>query len=176
MQGENVTISLTITNAGLATARNVVVKSPLKRFDWEKVCENELQKEFQTIDVGETKKIEYTYKVQNSGEYVVDKAQIQYFASETREVTKGESNVVKGVQVLTAMQDKARKALRVSAYVTYGALKTVEDYVYMSKWIGSISALIIVNQVLLKIKRALQSLRRIAAVRGLEGEDNAKLD
>jgi hypothetical protein len=114
------------------------------------------------------------YNVKDAGTYTVEPATIQYFASDTREVTKGESNVVKNVKVLTPMQNNARKALRVTGFFSLGALNTVEDWLKFSKWIAGTIALFLLNWFALKIKYGLQSLRRMAAVRGLEGD--AKLE
>merc|ERR1712216_848524 len=113
VQGENVTVSVTATNAGLANARNVVIKAPLHRNGgkWLQVNEESLEQKLSNLDVGETKEMTYVYNVKDAGTYVVEPVTIQYFASETREVTKGESNVVKNVKVLTPMQNNVRKAL-----------------------------------------------------------------
>ena len=176
VQGENVTVSVTATNAGLANARNVVVKAPQTRNEgkWTQVNEESLEQKMTNLDVGETKEMTYVYNVKDAGTYTVEPATIQYFASDTREVTKGESNVVKNVKVLTPMQNNARKALRVTGFFSLGALNTVEDWLKFSKWIAGTIALFLLNWFALKIKYGLQSLRRMAAVRGLEGD--AKLE
>jgi len=123
---------------------------------------------------GAGREMTYVYNVKDAGTYTVEPATIQYFASDTREVTKGESNVVKNVKVLTPMQNNARKALRVTGFFSLGALNTVEDWLKFSKWIAGTIALFLLNWFALKIKYGLQSLRRMAAVRGLEGD--AKLE
>ena len=176
VQGENVTVSVTATNAGFANARNVVVKAPQTRNEgkWTQVNEESLEQKMTNLDVGETKEMTYVYNVEDAGTYTVEPATIQYFASDTREVTKGESNVVKNVKVLTPMQNNARKALRVTGFFSLGALNTVEDWLKFSKWIAGTIALFLLNWFALKIKYGLQSLRRMAAVRGLEGD--AKLE
>ena len=104
------TVSVTATNAGLANARNVVVKAPQTRNEgkWTQVNEESLEQKMTNLDVGETKEMTYVYNVKDAGTYTVEPATIQYFASDTREVTKGESNVVKNVKVLTPMQNNAR--------------------------------------------------------------------
>ena len=135
--------------------------------------EESLEQKLSNLDVGETKEMTYMYNVKDAGTYVVEPVTIQYFASETREVTKGESNVVKNVKVLTPMQNNVRKALRVTGFFSLGALNTVEDWLQFSKWIAGMIALLLVNWVALKIKYGVQSLRRMAAVRGLE---DAKLE
>ena len=176
VQGENVTVAVTATNAGLANARNVVIKAPSNRNGgkWTQVNEESLETKLTSLDVGETKEMTYVYNVKDAGTYTVEPVAIQYFASETREVTKGESNVVKNVKVLTPMQNNARKVLRVTGFFSLGALNTVEDWVKFSKWIAGTIALFLLNWVALKIKYGVQSLRRMAAVRGLEGD--AKLE
>merc|ERR1712072_929530 len=165
VQGDNVTVSVTATNAGLANARNVVIKAPLNRNGgkWLQVNEESLEQKLSNLDVGETKEMTYVYNVKDAGTYVVEPVTIQYFASETREVTKGESNVVKNVKVLTPMQNNVRKALRVTGFFSLGALNTVEDWLQFSKWIAGMIALLLVNWVALKIKYGVQSLRRMAA-------------
>merc|ERR1712216_392372 len=75
---------------------------------------------------------------------------------------------VKNVKVLTPMQNNVGKALRVTGFFSLGALNTVEDWLQFSKWIAGMIALLLVNGVALKIKYGVQSLRRMAAVRGLE--------
>ena len=98
--------------------------------------EESLEQKMTNLDVGETKEMTYVYNVKDAGTYTVEPATIQYFASDTREVTKGESNVVKNVKVLTPMQNNARKALRVTGFFSLGALNTVEDWLKFSKWIA----------------------------------------
>ena len=160
----------------MANARNVVVKAPTNRNEgkWTQVNEESFEQKMTNLDVGETKEITYVYNVKDAGTYTVEPATIQYFASDTREVTKGESNVVKNVKVLTPMQNNARKALRVTGFFSLWALNTVEDWLKFSKWIAGTIALFLLNWFALKIKYGLQSLRRMAAVRGLEGD--AKLE
>jgi len=125
VQGENVTVSVTATNAGLANARNVVVKAPQTRNEgkWTQVNEESLEQKMTNLDVVETKEMTYVYNVEDAGTYTVEPATIQYFASDTREVTKGESNVVKNVKVLTPMQNNARKALRVTGFFLVGGIE-----------------------------------------------------
>ena len=151
VQGENVTVSVTATNAGLANARNVVVKAPQTRNEgkWTQVNEESLEQKMTNLDVGETKEMTYVYNVKDAGTYTVEPATIQYFkAKRLRERwTKGESNVVKNVKVLTPMQNNARKALRVTGFFSLGALNTVEDWLKFSKWIAGTIALFFVELV-----------------------------
>ena len=70
VQGENVTVSVTATNAGLANARNVVVKAPQTRNEgkWTQVNEESLEQKMTNLDVGETKEMTYVYNVKDAGD------------------------------------------------------------------------------------------------------------
>ena len=177
VQGQNITVSLTATNAGMGAASKVVVKTQKPTLNgqtetsWKQMNDEATEQEFQTLDVGESRTMKYVYNVETSGEYVVEAVGIAYFASETREVTKGESNVVKAVKVLTPVEDYVRKVLQVTAFLSIGALSTTEDWKMFARWIFGIAAVLFVNHLLVKVRRGVQSLRRMSAVRGLEGED-----
>ena len=174
VEGSNVTVAVTLTNAGETEARKVKARDDgfANEDDFELITGKEsLSATYATIAPGES--VEYSFVVvpKKSGTFPGGAASVSYLGTSGRETTHGSSNVLGATPVYTTMQKNIFAALKVGKYLTLGACRTIEDWVKYGTIIGSVCGALLLNWVALKVKKGVAAARRKMAVASLERSD-----
>lgn len=173
IEGQNLTVTVSLTNAGDVEARKVKAKDDgFSSDDFELVTGKEsLSASFASIAPGET--VEYSFVVvpKKSGSFVGGAASVSYQGTSGRETTYGTSNVIGAVPVYTKTQKNIFTALEVGRYLTLGACKTMEDWVKYGTLVGGVAGVLTLNWFALKVKKGVAAARRKMAVASLERSD-----
>ena len=174
VEGSNVTVAITLTNAGETEARKVKARDDgfANEDDFELITGKEsLSATYATIAPGES--VEYSFVVvpKKSGTFPGGAASVSYLGTSGRETTHGSSNVLGATPVYTTMQKNIFAALKVGKYLTLGACRTIEDWVKYGTIIGSVCGALLLNWVALKVKKGVAAARRKMAVASLERSD-----
>ena len=174
VEGSNVTVAITLTNAGETEARKVKARDDgfANEDDFELITGKEsLSATYATIAPGES--VEYSFVVvpKKSGSFPGGAVSVSYLGTSGRETTHGSSNVLGATPVYTTMQKNIFAALKVGKYLTLGACRTIEDWVKYGTIIGSVCGALLLNWVALKVKKGVAAARRKMAVASLERSD-----
>ena len=174
VEGSNVTVAVTLTNAGETEARKVKARDDgfANEDDFELITGKEsLSATYATIAPGE--RVEYSFVVvpKKSGSFPGGAVSVSYLGTSGRETTHGSSNVLGATPVYTTMQKNIFAALKVGKYLTLGACRTIEDWVKYGTIIGSVCGALLLNWVALKVKKGVAAARRKMAVASLERSD-----
>ena len=173
VQGHNMTIQISLHNAGDTAARKVKVVD--KGFDSENfdliTGSESLTANFETLEPGATESYSFVVVPKMSGSFYGGAASVQYLGSSGREVTYGASNVVNAIPVYTTTQKNIFSALKVGKYLTLGACKTMEDWLKYGTIIGTVVGVLALNWVALKVKKGVAAMRRRYAVAALSKQD-----
>jgi translocon-associated protein subunit beta len=174
VEGSNVTVAVTLTNAGETEARKVKARDDgfANEDDFELITGKEsLSATYATIAPGES--VEYSFVVvpKKSGSFPGGAVSVSYLGTSGRETTHGSSNVLGATPVYTTMQKNIFAALKVGKYLTLGACRTIEDWVKYGTIIGSVCGALLLNWVALKVKKGVAAARRKMAVASLERSD-----
>ena len=173
IEGQNLTVTVSLTNAGDLEARRVKARDDgFSSADFELVTGKEsLSASFASIASGET--VEYSFVVvpKKSGSFVGGAASVSYQGTSGRETTHGTSNVVGAVAVYTKTQKNIFTALEIGRYLTLGACKTMEDWVKYGTLVGGVAGVLALNWFALKVKKGVAAARRKMAVASLERSD-----
>ena len=173
IEGQNLTVTVSLTNAGDLEARKVKARDDgFSSADFELVTGKEsLSASFASIASGET--VEYSFVVvpKKSGSFVGGAASVSYQGTSGRETTHGTSNVVGAVAVYTKTQKNIFTALKIGRYLTLGACKTMEDWVKYGTLVGGVAGVLALNWFALKVKKGVAAARRKMAVASLERSD-----
>ena len=174
VEGSNVTVAVTLTNAGETEARKVKARDDgfANDDDFELITGKEsLSATYATIAPGES--VEYSFVVvpKKSGSFPGGAVSVSYLGTSGRETTHGSSNVLGATPVYTTMQKNIFAALKVGKYLTLGACRTIEDWVKYGTIIGSVCGALLLNWVALKVKKGVAAARRKMAVASLERSD-----
>ena len=174
VEGSNVTVAVTLTNAGETEARKVKARDDgfANEDDFELITGKEsLSATYATIAPGES--VEYSFVVvpKKSGSFPGGAVSVSYLGTSGRETTHGSSNVLGETPVYTTMQKNIFAALKVGKYLTLGACRTIEDWVKYGTIIGSVCGALLLNWVALKVKKGVAAARRKMAVASLERSD-----
>ena len=174
VEGSNVTVAVTLTNAGEPEARKVKARDDgfANGDDFELITGKEsLSATYATIAPGES--VEYSFVVvpKKSGSFPGGAVSVSYLGTSGRETTHGSSNVLGATPVYTTMQKNIFAALKVGKYLTLGACRTIEDWVKYGTIIGSVCGALLLNWVALKVKKGVAAARRKMAVASLERSD-----
>lgn len=170
VQGENMTISITLVNAGETEARKVKVSDKgFPETDFELITgKDSLSATYATLEAGASEEYSFVVVPKTSGTFNGGVASVSYLASSGREVTHGASNVVSGVPIYTAMQKNVFTALKIGRWLTLGVCKTMEDWIKYATIFGSIGGILLLNWFALKVKKGVAAARRKLAVASLE--------
>ena len=170
VQGENMTISITLVNAGETEARKVKVSDKgFPETDFELITgKDSLSATYATLEAGASEEYSFVVVPKTSGTFNGGAASVSYLASSGREVTHGASNVVSGVPIYTALQKKVFTALKIGRWLTLGVCKTMEDWIKYATIFGSIGGILLLNWFALKVKKGVAAARRKLAVASLE--------
>ena len=174
VEGSNVTVAVTLTNAGETEARKVKARDDgfANEDDFELITGKEsLSATYATIAPGES--VEYSFVVvpKKSGSFPGGAVSVSYLGTSGRETTHGSSNVLGATPVYTTMQKNIFAALKVGKYLTLGACRTIADWVKYGTIIGSVCGALLLNWVALKVKKGVAAARRKMAVASLERSD-----
>ena len=174
VEGSNVTVAVTLTNAGETEARKVKARDDgfANEDDFELITGKEsLSATYATIAPGES--VEYSFVVvpKKSGSFPGGAVSVSDLGTSGRETTHGSSNVLGATPVYTTMQKNIFAALKVGKYLTLGACRTIEDWVKYGTIIGSVCGALLLNWVALKVKKGVAAARRKMAVASLERSD-----
>lgn len=174
VEGSNVTVAVTLTNAGETEARKVKARDDgfANEDDFELITGKEsLSATYATIAPDES--VEYSFVVvpKKSGSFPGGAVSVSYLGTSGRETTHGSSNVLGATPVYTTMQKNIFAALKVGKYLTLGACRTIEDWVKYGTIIGSVCGALLLNWVALKVKKGVAAARRKMAVASLERSD-----
>ena len=176
VEGHNMTVTITVTNAGESEARKVkVTDKGFPKEDFELITgEDSLSATYATLEPGASETYSFVVVPLKSGTFYGSAAQVSYLATSGRETTQGSSNVVDAVPVYTRLQKNIFTALKVGRYLTLGACKSMEDWVKYGTIIGFVVGVLMLNWVALKVKKTVAAMRRKMAVASLERSEKKK--
>ena len=173
VEGQNLTVTVSLVNAGTAEARKVRVRDDgLDASAFELIGgKDALSATYATLAPGERVEYAYTVVPKTSGSFKASAASVSYLGTSGRETTRGTSNVLGDVLVYTKTQRNIFTALEVGKYLTLGACKTMEDWVRYGTLFGGVAGALALNWFALKVKKGVAAARRRMAVASLERAD-----